>query len=364
MSRWNIGLLTGALLVGRPAAIPAQADASLVVGVGTVRFPGGTTVGAFSVVPGVQISSPGRDISVGGTFASLPSGNGYVQGRFAAWMATAPLAGHWRLAGEAQLTGATRGAGLANGAGQLAVEGLFAARRWGVGAAAGPVSGWILGAAPVTAWRARLRSWWRDAPGHLEVVASIEPTRFLGAWFTDVGSGLVARSGRLEARLSASARVSRAYGSKGAALASAELRLSPRVSLEAVGGNVLPDPYQGLPPSGFVTAGVRVRLPLRTGSPDALVQSRSFRVSRRGDEIVIRLRRSGARDVAVAGDWNGWTAVPLVRIGRDQWELPTAIPRGSHHFVMIIDGAPWQIPDGVPSVADGMGGRVAVLTVF
>ncbi len=364
MSRLLIGSLTGVLLVGRPAAMRAQTDASLAVGVGTVRFPGGTTVGVFSVVPGLQITSPGRDISVGGTFASLPSGNGYVQGRFAAWMATAPFAGRWRLAGEAQLSGATRGAGLANGAGRLAVEGLFAARRWGVGAAAGPVSGWILGAAPVTAWRARVRGWWRDAPGQLELIANIEPTRFLGAWFTDVGSGLVARSGRLEARVSASARLSGTYGSKAAALGSAELRLSPRVSLEAVGGNVLPDPYQGLPASGFVTAGVRINFPLRTGSPDALVQSRSFRVSRRGDEIVIRLKRSGARDVAVAGDWNGWTPVPLARIGHDLWELPTPIPRGSHHFVMIIDGTPWQIPEGVPSVPDGMGGRVAVLTVF
>ena len=364
MSRRLVGLLTAVLLVARAGAVSAQSDASLLAGVGTVRFPGGTTVGAFSVVPGLQISSSGREISAGGTFASLPSGNGYVQGRFAAWMATAPLAGRWRLAGEAQLSGATRGTGLANGAGQLAVEGLFAARGWGVGAAAGPASGWILGAAPVTAWRARLRSWWRDAPGQLELIASIEPTRFLGAWFTDVGSGLVARTGRLETRLSASGRLSRAYGSKGAALASVELRLSPRVSLEAVGGNVLPDPYQGLPASGFVTAGVRVHFPLRAGSPEALVQSRSFRVARRGDGVVIRLRQRGAREVAVAGDWNGWTPVPLVRIGRELWEVFTPVSRGSHHFVMIVDGAPWQIPDGVPSVADGMGGRVAVLTLF
>ena len=363
MSRGLLGLVS-VLLLSRPGPASAQSDASLLIGVGTVRFPGGTTVGAFSVVPGLQISSPGREVSAGGTFASLPSGNGYVQGRLAAWMSTAPLAGHWRLAGEAQLSGATRGTGLANGAGQLAVEGLFAARRWGAGAALGPVSGWILGAAPVTAWRARVRTWWQDAHRHLELVASFEPTRFLGAWFTDVGSGLVARDGRLEARLSASGRLSRAYGSKGAALASVELRLSAGVSLEAVGGNVLPDPYQGLPASGFVTAGVRVHFPLRTGPPDALVQSRLFRVSHRGDQIVIRLRRSDARDVAVAGDWTGWTAVPLARTRGDRWELLTPIPRGSHHFVMVIDGAPWQIPDGVPSVADGMGGRVAVLTVF
>jgi hypothetical protein len=32
--------------------------------------------------------------------------------------------------------------------------------------------------------------------------------------------------------------------------------------------------------------------------------------------------------------------------------------------MVLIDGAPWRIPDGVPSVPDGMGGRVAVLNVF
>jgi hypothetical protein len=364
MPRRLIGFMAAVLCAAGARPLAAQNDATLLVGVGTVRSPGGTTVGAFSVVPGVQLSSPGREISAGGTFASLPSGNGYVQGRFAAWLATAPLAGRWRLAGEAQLSGATRGAGWANGAGQMAVEGLFAARGWGVGAALGPSSGWISGAAPVTAWRVRLRSWWRNASGRLELVASVEPTRFLGAWFTDVGSGIVARNGRFETRVSASGRLSGAYGSKGAALASVELRLSPRVSLEAVGGNVLPDPYQGLPASGFVAAGVRVRFPLRARSPEALVRSGSFRVWRRGNEVVIRLNQSGAREVAVAGDWNGWTPVPLARVGPDRWELAARIPRGAHHFILIINGATWQIPDGVPSVADGMGGRVAVLTVF
>jgi hypothetical protein len=32
--------------------------------------------------------------------------------------------------------------------------------------------------------------------------------------------------------------------------------------------------------------------------------------------------------------------------------------------MVLIDGAPWRIPDGVASVPDGMGGRVAVLNVF
>jgi hypothetical protein len=36
---------------------------------------------------------------------------------------------------------------------------------------------------------------------------------------------------------------------------------------------------------------------------------------------------------------------------------------GVYHFTLLVDGSAWTIPSGVPSVPDGMGGRVAVLVV-
>lgn len=367
MSCRLVALMTAPLLVVTPGGVAAQSDASLGFGLGTVRFPGGASVGALWLGPALVLRGPGRHLAMGGTLAALPSTEGYAQeGYLSARVETPLLAGRWHLAAETQFAGASSGRSSASGAAQVVVEGLLSAPQWGVALAAGPTSGWIVHELPVTAWHARLRAWWQESPGRLQFFASAEPTRFLDAWFTDLSGGLAFRSGRLEARLSGSGRLSRTYVSRAAALATAEVRLSPALSLEAVGGNVLPDPYQGFPASGFVTMGVRIRLPLRTAPPDALLRSRSFSARRRGSggEVVIQLRQRDARLVAVAGDWNGWTPTPLTERKNDVWESSFPLTPGAHRFILLIDGVPWEIPERVPSVPDGMGGRVAVLTMF
>lgn len=364
MSGRLVGPIVGLLLVVCPAGAPAQADASLGLGFGTVRFAGGSTLGVVSLGPALQLIGPGRSLTVDGTLAELPSGNGYAQGRLALWAATPPLADRWRLAVDAQFSGAASGRSTGTGAGQLALEALFAAPRWGVAAASGPASGWITHEVPVTAWRARLRGWWQTVPARTELFASVEPTRFMGAWYTDLTGGVILHARRAEARITTSARVSQAYGSRGAGLAAVELRIAPDISFEASGGNVLPDPYQGLPASGFVSIGVRLHLPSHRAAAATLIRSRLLTAVRRGDGIVIRLRLPDAHRVEIAGDWNEWTPTPLPESDPGQWELFVALPAGPHRFMVLIDGAPWRIPDGVPSVPDGMGGRVAVLNVF
>jgi AMP-activated protein kinase-like protein len=364
MSRRLLGSIAATILVVSPTGARAQADLSLGLGLGTVRFPGGSTLGVLSLSPSLLLQDPGRALDAGGTLARLPSGASYLQGTVGGWMATAPLAKRWRLALEAQISGATTGRGTASGVGRVGVEGVFAAARWGVAAATGPTSGWIDSVAPVTAWHSRLRGWWQGAPGNPDFFASVEPTRFLGAWFTDVSGGLALRRNRIVASVSASARVSAAYGSKAAALAAVELRLTPTVSFEASGGNVLPDPYQGLPASGFVTVGVRVHFPFHPAASTALVHSGPFVAFRRGAVVVIRIRLRGVRVVTVAGDWNDWTPAPLEQSGHGLWEVSLPLSPGPHRFMIMVDGAPWEIPEGVPSVPDGMGARVAVLNVF
>jgi hypothetical protein len=353
------------LLLTRPGSAVAQSDASLGLGLGTIRFPGGSTLGVISLVPSVQVIGPNLAMDLGGTLASLPSGNGYAQGRLSTWVSSAPLVGRWRVALEGRLSGATSGAATASGAGQLSVEGLWAAPRWGLAFAAGPAAGWIANDSnDVTAWRGRVRGWWQSLSGRLQLTGIAEPTRFLNAWFTDAGASVVARSRRFEAGIGASARVSRRYGSKAAALASIELRVSPRVTLEGAAGNVLPDPYQALPASGFVMVGVRLHFSPRASRPDVVVRSRTFSAFRRGDGVLVRIRLRDAQLVTIAGDWNGWTPAPLERTDGDVWESAFPLTPGLHQFVVFVDGAAWQIPEGVPSVPDGMGGRIAVLTVF
>jgi AMP-activated protein kinase-like protein len=363
MSRLSSSI-AATLLAVVPAAATAQTEASLGLGLGTVRFPGGSTLGVLSLGPSLLFQGPSRTIAADATVANLPSGTGYVQGALGGWTAISALTDHWRLAVDARLSGATTGEGAGSGAGRVALEGVYTTPRWGMAVATGPASGWIAGALPVTAWRTRLRGWRQGTPGNPDLFASIEPTRFLHAWFTDVTGGAVLRRAPFEAIMSASGRLSRTYGSKAAGLAAVELRLSPTVTFEASGGNVLPDPYQGLPASAFVTAGVRLHFPLRASAAKVLVRSRPLTAFRRGPEVVIRFRWRDAHVVAIAGDWNDWTPAPLVRTTDDQWEVSLSLSAGPHRFMVLVDGASWQIPDGVPNVPDGMGGRVGVLNVF
>lgn len=362
MTRPSLLLFTAAILASRASS--AQTDASVGFGLGTVRYPGGSSLGLVSGGLALQRTSAGQALTLGGNMAALPHGDWYGQARGALWIASPPIDGRWRLAADVALSGATGGdGGSASGSGQLIAEALWFTPDWGVALGGGPTSGWIAGALPATATHLRLRGWRQASQGGLLVTGTLEPTYLLGAWFTDVAAGILTRRGSLEARLWASARVSGAYGSKGAALASAELRLSRRVSLEASGGNVLPDPYQGFPRSAFVMAGVRLQLSTRTAEDDT-PRNRPFSISRRRDGLVIRLRAGEHDSVAIAGDWNGWTATPLTRVGPNMWEIVVPLRPGTYHYTVLVDGMAWTIPDDVPSVPDGMGSQVAVLTVF
>ena len=146
----------------------------------------------------------------------------------------------------------------------------------------------------------------------------------------------------------------------GAGSAFLQLFVGPTVSVELGGGSYLREPYQGFPRGGFVSFGVRI------GS------SRPARVAgvkrwpplvpeRRGDSLIVQFRFPGVRAVAVAGDWNAWQARPMRRVGDDLWEATLVLARGLYHFNLLVDGRDWVVPRGVATVADGLGGMVAVL---
>jgi hypothetical protein len=67
--------------------------------------------------------------------------------------------------------------------------------------------------------------------------------------------------------------------------------------------------------------------------------------------------------VAVVGDWNAWTPDPLRRIDAHHWELRLALPRGTYHFNLLVDGTTWVVPDQVAKIADDFGRTVGVLVV-
>jgi hypothetical protein len=348
-----------------PVVLHAQAQASVGVGVGTVRYSGGSSFSAASLSPVVQRLSPSFYVSAGGSLSMLKGGVWAGQARADLWAAfpkgnTTGV----RVAVSANLAASTRSDGVAAGAGSAITELMWTAGRSGAAIGAGPATGVIEGERGITSPRLRARAWWLTGPAQLSL--SVEPTRFVGAWYTDVVGGVAVDHGRVVASLWATARLSEIYGSKGAGSLSLQYFVSPAVALEASAGSYLADPFQGLPRAGFVSAGVRVhRAPrLLVPAPALPLRLAPLVAQRRGDSVVVRFRMDAARSVAIAGDWNAWQPAPLRALGGFIWEAALVLAPGTYHFNLLVDGAEWVVPGGVAVVPDGMGGLVAVLTVL
>jgi hypothetical protein len=71
----------------------------------------------------------------------------------------------------------------------------------------------------------------------------------------------------------------------------------------------------------------------------------------------------GARNVAIAGEWNDWTPVTLERLDGARWRADLALSQGVHRFSLVVDGRRWMVPQGIATLPDDMGGRVGILVV-
>src|SRR2546426_615677 len=187
------------------------------------------------------------------------------------------------------------------------------------------------------------------------------PPRFLGAWSTAAGAAVTLVRGPVTASLWGQARLSAAYGSTAAAAAAVQAFVSRFVSLEVGGGSYLRDPYQGLPRAGYLTLGVRFHA--RGRAARTAQRWLPLTPTARGDSLIVRFHLSGAKTVAIAGDWNAWKPKPLRSLGGDLWEGLLALRPGQYHFNLLVDGTEWVVPRGVATVSDGLGGVTGVLTV-
>jgi hypothetical protein len=136
----------------------------------------------------------------------------------------------------------------------------------------------------------------------------------------------------------------------------------PSAALELAAGTYLPEPYEGFPRGGFVTAGVRVFSARRVARSAPQPTWPALVPERRGDSVVVRFRMPGAHSVAIAGDWDGWQAHPLSSSVIDVWEGVLALGPGTYHFNLFVDGTDWVVPAGVALQKDVHGGIVAVLS--
>ncbi len=360
LARLALALLLLVCLVTQGAS--GQSQASLGLGVSTARYAGGSSLSSAAISPAFELSAPNLSATAAGTLASLPLGVWSSQGRVDVWTATPPVLGGLRFGVEAIGAGTARTDGGWTAAAHGVAELLWDGRTWGVGLGAGPSGGWIADNPSVAALHTRARAWWQV--GSTTCAVAIEPTRFLDAWFTDVSAGVVVKTGPLVSSLWALGRISAAYGSKAGGGASVQIFPVSNLAVELGAGGYLPDPYQGLPRAGYVTAGIRLFATRRSAPPAVTAPTwPALTPERRGDSVVVRFHLEGATAVAIAGDWNSWQPGALESLGGELWTGMLLLPPGTYHFTLRVDGKEWVVPSGVAVVTDGLGGMVAVLVV-
>src|SRR6267143_5597684 len=353
-----------ALLTLLPLGLSAQRQASLGIGTGIVRYSGGSSFSAVTVSPAAQWLTPSSYFGLSGAVSLLEGGVWASQGRADVWVALSQRTGGVRPAVSATISGSTRSDGVAAGSGAAVIE----AVRGNVALGVGAVTGVIQQEPGVGALRVRGRAWWQPNTAPAQLSLTTEATRFLGAWYTDVVGGVTFDGARTVGSLWLSGRLSKTYGSTGAASVTLQYFLTPSVAVEASGGNYLRDPFQGLPQAGFVAGAVRLFSVRRAGmTRSAAVQPvvQPLVAAHRGaDTVVVRFRMAAARSVAIAGNWNAWRPAGLRALGDDIWEAALRLRPGTYYFNLIVDGREWVVPSGVAPISDGMGGLIAVLNVL
>src|SRR5512144_898294 len=239
-----------------PAVAAGQARGSLAVGAGRVHYEDSIRFSSAAISPAFEFDSPTLTANIWGTFASLPFGRWSSQGRADLWTVTPPAFGGLRLGVEAIGAGTIRTDGGWSAAAHGIAEVLWAAPRWGLGVGAGPSAGWIAGAPSVTTLHTRARMWARF--GAATYSMSAEPTRFLGAWFTDVSAAVALSTGPVTTSLWASRRLSTTYGSRIEGSDLVLLFAASAVGIELGGASYRPVPEQGLARASYATVGIRL----------------------------------------------------------------------------------------------------------
>ncbi|HSE50748.1 MAG TPA: glycogen-binding domain-containing protein [Gemmatimonadales bacterium] len=136
--------------------------------------------------------------------------------------------------------------------------------------------------------------------------------------------------------------------------------LDPMIALFAAAEAYPGNPLLGTPGGRAFSAGLSLRAvaPVRERGPKpAGIPDPAPGLTR------LSIRAASAARVDVAGDWNQWRPVPLARGSQGIWYGDFAIAPGLYRYAFRIDGARWEVPEGVAAVNDGFGGKSAWLSV-
>ncbi|HEY8175329.1 MAG TPA: glycogen-binding domain-containing protein [Gemmatimonadaceae bacterium] len=152
------------------------------------------------------------------------------------------------------------------------------------------------------------------------------------------------------------------------ASAQASIWITSQLAAVAGGGREPAQPTRGLPARSYGSLGLMLAYwPIPRGivpveTPSSLVHA--FEIRPAGTSLQrLTARIGGVETVEIMGDFTDWAAIPLIRRGRDLWELLVPLNPGVHQINLRIDGGQWIAPPGVPTLKDGFNGEVGVLVV-
>ena len=122
----------------------------------------------------------------------------------------------------------------------------------------------------------------------------------------------------------------------------------------------------GVPASRFASVALRLGPLARTSDSSRIEVSAApaFSLATIGSgRYRITYVAKGARSVELAGDFDGWTPIELREIRSGLWQSELAMPPGTYHMNLRIDGGVWRPPPGSTVVEDDFGGRVGIVVV-
>lgn len=103
-------------------------------------------------------------------------------------------------------------------------------------------------------------------------------------------------------------------------------------------------------------------LSLRLGGSRGLAAPVPAR-TRDGRAMIALPAREARGAPSIAGDFTGWTPVPMRREG-SRWTWAGPLAPGVYHYAFVAEDGTWFVPESVPGrQKDGMGGWTAVLVV-
>lgn len=80
--------------------------------------------------------------------------------------------------------------------------------------------------------------------------------------------------------------------------------------------------------------------------------------------VHVEVMHPSARKVCIAGNFNGWNAVELARLGSGKWAIDLTLPRGSYEYRLVVDGQWMADPNAQHTVPNPFGEQNSLLVVL